>query len=163
MIFGSASIFEEEFWAIQKALNELLENINAVTVLLIDRAGQLVTSAGNTAGIDLSSFCTLSAADFAATNHLASLIGEEEFATVFHQGDQESIYMSVVDKRVILAVIFDYKSTLGLVRIRVKQTVEQVSEAFNQIFRQIEEQPRMPIIDESFAKEAEDKLDKLLG
>jgi predicted regulator of Ras-like GTPase activity (Roadblock/LC7/MglB family) len=87
------NIFEEDFWAITDILNRLLQGTNARTILLIDKAGQLITSAGDTAKIDVSSFATLSAADFAATSQLASLIGEKEFSTLFHQGEKENLYV----------------------------------------------------------------------
>lgn len=163
MIFGSTSIFEEEFWSIHDSLDRLLKVTNANAVLLIDKAGQLITSAGNTANLDLSSFSSLSAADFAATNQLASLIGEDQFSTLFHQGDRENIYISVVGERVILAVLFDSRSVLGLVRIRVKQTAEELSRIFNRIFGKVQEQSKAPYLDDGFLKEAEDELDKLLG
>lgn len=163
MIFGSTSIFEEEFWSIHESLGRLIGKTNADTVLLIDRAGQLITSAGNTTNLDLPSFCSLSAADFAATNQLASLVGEREFSSLFHQGEQENIYISIVGQKVILAVLFDSRSNLGLVRIRVKQTAEELSKIFNRIFTKIEEQSKAPYLDESFTKEAEDELDRLLG
>nr|KXH69855.1 MAG: hypothetical protein AM324_01905 [Candidatus Thorarchaeota archaeon SMTZ1-83] len=163
MIFGSTSIFEEEFWSIHESLGRLIKNANTDTVLLIDKAGQLITSAGNTSNLDLSSFCSLSAADFAATDQLASLIGEREFTTLFHQGEQENIYISLVGERVILAVLFSSRSNLGLVRIRVKQTADELSKIFSRIFMKIEEQSKAPYLDESFTKEAEDELDRLLG
>lgn len=163
MIFGSTSIFEEEFWAIHESLDRLLKSTNVNTILLIDKAGQLITSAGDTANLDLSSFSSLSAADFAATNQLASIIGEKEFSTLFHQGERENIYISVVSQRVILAVLFDSRSTLGLVRVRVRQAAEELSKIFNRIFNKVEEQTKAPYLDESFTKEAEDELDRLLG
>ena len=83
------NIFEDDFWAINDTLNRLLQGTNARTILLIDKAGQLITSCGDTTSLDTSSFATLSAADFAATSQLAALIGEKEFSTLFHQGEKE--------------------------------------------------------------------------
>ncbi|KPJ50056.1 hypothetical protein AMJ40_04130 [candidate division TA06 bacterium DG_26] len=163
MVFGATSIFEEEFWAIHESLGRLLRSTNANTVLLIDKAGQLITSAGNTTDLDLSSFSSLSAADYAATSQLASLVGEREFSTIFHQGERENIYISVVGQKVILAVVFDSSSTLGLVRVRVRQAAEELTKIFSRIFNKVEEQSREPYLDESFTKEAEDELDRLLG
>ncbi len=159
------NIFEEEFWAITDVLNKLIASTNSKTALLIDKAGQLITSTGDTSRIDLASFATLSAADFAATAQLASLIGEREFATLFHQGEKENIYISLIADRVILAVIFDHRTTLGLVRIKTKATAEALERLFAEIFKKIDKGgvKKPSKIDSDFTKAAEEELDKLFG
>ncbi len=158
------SIFEEDFWAINEALNRLLQGTNARTVLLIDKAGQLITSSGDVTDLDTSSFATLSAADFAATGQLASLIGEREFSTLFHQGEKENIYVCIVANRVIVAVIFDQRTTLGLVRVRTKNTAVELERIFEDIFRKVEEEAEpTKEIDSDFKRAAEEELDKLFG
>lgn len=158
------SIFEEDFWAINEALNRLLQGTNARTVLLIDKAGQLITSSGDVTNLDTSSFATLSAADFAATGQLASLIGEREFSTLFHQGEKENIYVCIVANRVIVAVIFDHRTTLGLVRVRTKNTAVELERIFEDIFRKVAEEAQpAKEIDSDFKKAAEEELDKLFG
>ena len=154
------NIFEEEFWSINKVLEALLESTSARCLLLIDKAGQLITSVGDVSQIDIPSFATLSAADFAATSQLASIIGESEFATLFHQGVKENIYVSVVASKVILAVIFDNRTTLGLVRLKVRQTSAQLEAIFKKIFQKIEK-TYGKTIDEGFIEEAESELDNL--
>jgi len=132
------NIFEDDFWQINDALNRLLQGTNARTILLIDKAGQLITSSGDTAELDTSSFATLSAADFAATSQLASLIGEKEFSTLFHQGEKENIYVCLIANRVILAVIFDRRTTLGLIRIKARNTAAELERIFTEIFTKLE-------------------------
>lgn len=158
------NIFEEDFWSINDALTRLLQGTHAKTILLIDREGQLITSSGDTSKMDTSSFATLSAADFAATSQLASLIGEKEFSTLFHQGEKENIYVSLVAGRVILAVIFDKRTTLGLVRVKTKNTVSELENTFQEIFNKVEKEtePKKDIDDE-FTRMAEEEIDKLFG
>ena len=163
MILESTSIFEDDFQSVRQNLDILLRSTNANSAFLIDRAGQLITSVGSTFNIDMESFCSLSAADFAATGQLASLVGETEFSTLFHQGELHNIYISTVGQRVILAVLFDSRSNLGLVRLRVRQASEHLAAIFNRIFGKVEAQSRAPHLDENFAREAEDELDRLLG
>jgi len=157
------NIFEEDFWAITDALNRLLQGTNARTILLIDKAGQLITSAGDTARLDTSSFATLSAADFAATSQLASLIGESKFSTLFHQGERENLYVCLIADRVILAVIFDQRTTLGLVRVKAKNTAAELERIFGDIFSKLQKETTVRRIDTDFTKAAEDELDKLFG
>jgi len=156
----SVNIFEEDFWKINQELEKLLQETNARSVLLVDKAGQLITSAGETSNIDVPSFATLSAADFAATAQLASIIGENTFSTLFHQGERQSIYISIVAKKVILAVVFDKKTTLGLIRIKVNQTAQRMEGLFTKIYEKIEKEYKSNI-DSDFFKEAESELDNL--
>jgi predicted regulator of Ras-like GTPase activity (Roadblock/LC7/MglB family) len=163
-MFDNLNIFEEDFWAINEKLSNLLASSSALTVMLIDRAGQLITSAGDTSKIDLASFGSLSAADFAATGQLAALIGEREFATLFHQGERQNIYVSLVGTRVILVVLFDRRTTLGLVRVRVSQAVKELAAVFEKIFAKLERPSCAPAgFDADFASEAESMLDDIFG
>jgi predicted regulator of Ras-like GTPase activity (Roadblock/LC7/MglB family) len=163
-MFDNLSIFEDDFWAINERLASLLSSTNALTVLLIDRAGQLITSAGDTSKIDMASFASLSAADYAATSQLASLLGEQEFKTLFHQGESENIYVSLVGKKVILVVIFDRRSTLGLVRLRVARAAKELAGIFDSIFAKLERPTRATAgIDADFASEAGSVLDDIFG
>jgi predicted regulator of Ras-like GTPase activity (Roadblock/LC7/MglB family) len=158
------NIFEEDFWAINDTLNRLLQGTNARTILLIDKAGQLITSSGDTSSLDTSSFATLSAADFAATSQLAALIGEKEFSTLFHQGEKENLYVCLIANRVILAVIFDQRTTLGLVRVKAKNTAAELEKIFTEIFSKLEKETGVTKeIDSDFTKAAEEELDKLFG
>lgn len=159
------AVFENEFKEITRILKKLLETSNSKTVLLIDKAGQLISSVGDVRDLDLLSFSTLSAADFAATSQLAELIGEKEFSSLFHQGEKESLYITMVANRVILAVLFDNRTTLGLVKVRAKHASNELTEIFNRIFEKLEVTPKEEKgpFDEDFTKEAEEEIDKLFG
>ncbi len=122
------NVFEDDFWAINEKLNQVLKSTNCLSVMLIDKAGQLITTAGDISQLDTTSFSSLCAADFAATSQLAMLVGEKEFATLFHQGEKQNIYIASIEDRVMLAVVFDQRTTLGLVRVRVKQVVLELLE-----------------------------------
>jgi predicted regulator of Ras-like GTPase activity (Roadblock/LC7/MglB family) len=92
---------------IEEILNNLLYESNARCALLVDRTGQLVTTVGEQPSFDSAAFASLTAADFSANDQLASLIGEEEFSSLFHQGRTESMYLADVGKRLILVVLFN--------------------------------------------------------
>jgi len=131
------SFFEEDFWAINQRLTKLLSMTNANAALLIDKAGQLITSSGDTQNWDTTAFAALAGADFAATGQLAGLVGEQEFTTLHHQGEKANIYVATIEARVILAVVFDQKTTLGLVRVRVAQAVADLANMFRNIYRKL--------------------------
>lgn len=158
------NIFEQDFWSINDAINRLLQGTHAKIVFLIDREGQMITSTGDTSRIDTSSFATLSAADFAATSQLASLIGEREFSTLFHQGEKENLYVSLVANRIILAVIFDNRTTLGLVRVKTRTTVAELEKTFRMLFSKVQQGAvARKEIDADFGRIAEKEIDRLFG
>ena len=114
-------LYEEEFKHLEEALRRLRQEANAKAVFLIDKNGQQIASAGEVEQFDTTSLASLTAGNVAATDGLAKLIGEREFSVLFHEGQQDHIHISIVAKRAILVVIFDDRSSLGLVRLRVKR------------------------------------------
>jgi predicted regulator of Ras-like GTPase activity (Roadblock/LC7/MglB family) len=131
---ASWSFTEDDYGAITQSLQRFLYESNARCALLVDRTGQLVTTVGEPPTFDPTAFATLTAADFSANDQLARLIGESDFNTLFHQGEKESMYLADVARRVILVVLFDNRTTLGLVRLKMKLAVEDLTKLFHQVF-----------------------------
>ncbi len=131
---ASWSFTEDDFGAITQSLQRFLYDSNARCALLVDRTGQLVTTVGEPPAFDPTAFATLTAADFSANDQLARLIGERDFNTLFHQGERESMYLADVARRVILVILFDNRTTLGLVRLKMKLVVDDLSKLFEQVF-----------------------------
>src|SRR5512143_2548946 len=131
---ASWSFTEDDFRAITTALEQFLTDCNARCALLVDRTGQLVATVGEQPNFDPTAFAPLTAADFSANDQLAKLIGETDFNSLFHQGEKESMYLADVARRVILVVLFDNRTTLGLVRLKMKQTVDELTTLFESVF-----------------------------
>ncbi len=163
MVRADWSIFEEDYWAIHAILTELVRNASAKSVLLIDRTGQLISSLGTPPDFDVISFASLCAADFEANTQLARLIGERDFTTLYHQGADESMYLSRVDQRVVVAVLFNRGTTLGLVRLRVKRAVEQLGPIMARLLEKVQyhHEEFATDVDEDFALRAEAEIDNL--
>src|SRR5215218_1979799 len=131
---ASWSFTEDDFRAITKSLERFLGEANARCAMLVDRAGQLVATVGEQPSFDPTAFATLTAADFSANDQLAKLIGENDFNSLFHQGEKESMYLADIARRVILVVLFDNRTTLGLVRLKMRPTVTELTQIFDQVF-----------------------------
>jgi len=121
MSHGSFIIREPEYEALLSALRKLLVDASAKVVFLVDKDGTLLASAGDAVGFDTTSLASLAAGNIAATGGLANLIGEKEFSILFHEGERDNMHLSVVAERLILVVVFDRRSSVGLVRLRVRQ------------------------------------------
>ena len=158
---SSWSFREEDSTRIQGILTHFLRESNARTSLIVDRTGQMVAVAGEEPTFDPISFASLTAADFSANDQLARMIGEPEFGSLFHQGEKESMYLADIARRVILVVLFDNRTTLGLVKLRVKTTVRELNQVFQSMFDRSASD--RPTVETGFLGDAEDEIDKLFG
>jgi predicted regulator of Ras-like GTPase activity (Roadblock/LC7/MglB family) len=123
---------EQQYHQIKAVLARLRMDASAKAVFLVDKDGQEIASQGELGNIDTTSLASLAAGNVAATGGMAQLIGEKEFPTLSHEGDRESIHISVVG-RLLLVVLFDDRSSLGLVKLRTKQVSHQLSTMFEAI------------------------------
>src|ERR1043165_9559705 len=152
--------YREDIEVIGKTLTVLLKNANAQCALLVDKDGHLVTKEGESSTYDTDTISALVAGSFAATKQMAKLLGEEEFALMFHQGKKDNIQLSLVGERTILAVIFDDKTTLGMVRLYASQVSSKLSELFTDIARRKTGGEK---ICQEYGNAARGKLDDIFG
>jgi predicted regulator of Ras-like GTPase activity (Roadblock/LC7/MglB family) len=158
---SSWSFGEQDSQRISTILNDFLAQADARTALIVDKAGQMVATVGETPTFDSTAFASLTAADFSANDQLAKMIGEAEFGSLFHQGEQESLYLADIAGRVILVVLFDTRTTLGLVKLRVKSTVGALNQVFTEMLNRDEDQESR--MESNFLGDAEDEIDRLFG
>ena len=152
--------YKEDMDRIAKILDAFLKNANARCVLLDDKDGHLVTKEGESSTYDMDTISALVAGSFAATKQMAKLLGEEEFSIMFHQGKKDNIQLSLVGERTILAVIFDDKTTLGMVRLYASQVSSKLGELFSEIHERKSEGEK---ISQEFGQAAKGKLDDIFG
>src|ERR687890_1468599 len=123
---------EQQFQQLRLILIKLrLESFSRV-VFLVDKNGQQIAVHGEVGNLDTTSLASLAAGNVATTGGMAQLIGEKEFPTLSHEGERESIHISVVG-RLLLVVVFDERSSLGLVKLRSKQVSHQLAKMFDEI------------------------------
>jgi len=160
MAVGAAtwSFSEDDFGAITISLQRFLYDAKARCALIVDRSGQLVATVGEPPTFDATAFATLTAADFSANDQLARLIGENDFKVLFHQGERESMYLADISRRVILVVLFDNRTTLGLVRLKMKSATDELTRIFDGVFSRGGSAQATP---PGFLSGAEDEIDRL--
>ncbi len=124
---------EEDIQRVLAVIRRLVKDANARGCYVVDRNGQLIGEAGEMQGIDTTSLASLTAGCIAATCGLAKIVGEDEFPVHFHQGQKDNLHITLVPKRIILVVIFDDRSSLGLVRLRVKKAGGELARIFEDI------------------------------
>jgi predicted regulator of Ras-like GTPase activity (Roadblock/LC7/MglB family) len=152
-------MYEEEFNQIQTVVDRLVREANARVVFIVDKNGQLIAASGDVDNIDTTSLASLTAGNIAATGGIAKLLRENEFATQFHEGENANIHIQLVGNRVILVVIFDSKSSLGLVRLRVRKSSEELNRIFEALLTKVQE----PGADSPFAEISDEDIDNLFN
>lgn len=159
MVSPQMVMYEEEYNQIKAICDRLCGESNGKVVFLVDKNGQLIASAGETENLDTTSLASLTAGNIAATGGLAKLIGEKEFSILFHEGERDNLHISIVAGRVILVVIFDQRSSLGLVRLRVKRSTQELTAIFDNLLRKIED----PAAGSPFAEITDEDIDNLFS
>lgn len=107
-------------------IEQLKLETNSKAIFLIDKSGQMVTSSGESDEFDATSLAALVAGNVAATDGIAKLLGEKEFSVLFHEGENEHLNITLIDGKLILVVLFDDSTSLGLVRLKMKKYVKNI-------------------------------------
>ncbi len=147
-------VYEEQVNQINAALLRMIKKAEAKCALLVDKDGHLITRQGFTQTLDTTALAALLAGSFASTKEIARLVGEPEFSVLFHQGKKDHIHVSLVGERCILAVLFDDRTTIGMVRLFAKETGDRLKEILTESDNKEE-----PAIDPEFARSAGSKID----
>ncbi len=163
MALVHTEVYEEEFARLEEALRRLRHDSNSKAVFLIDKNGQQIAAAGDVEAFDSTSLASLTAGNVAATDGLAKLIGEREFSVLFHEGQRDHIHISIVARRAILLVIFDERSSLGLVRLRVKRASAELDKVFDDMNRKSERGPGGEVEPSPFSEITDEDIDSLFS
>ena len=135
MVDSPILLREQRYHQIKALLARLRLDAAARLVVLVEKDGQQIAVHGDLGELDTTSLASLAAGNVAATGGMAKLIGEKEFPTLSHEGDRESIHISVIG-RILLLVVFDDRSSLGLVKLRSKQISQELAATFAEIERE---------------------------
>ena len=153
--------YEQDVGRLDGELDGFLEFAGARCALLVDREGHLVTRRGDSAGSNMDALSALMAGSFAATREIAHLLGEEAFTTLSHQGAHQSIQVSIVGERTLLAVVWDERSNLGLVRFYAQETTKLLERIFEEIADRPDDQNPQLELSDGYGEEAAAVLDDL--
>jgi len=156
-------MYDEDYRKILAVIQRLVRDANAKGIFVVDKNGQLIAEAGEVRGIDTTSLASLTAGSIAATGGLAKIIGEEDFPVHFHQGERDNLHITLVAKRMILVVIFDDRSSLGLVRLRVKKAGAELARVFEELQKKSENPELAGAGASPFAEITDDDIDNLFS
>ncbi|RMH41114.1 MAG: roadblock/LC7 domain-containing protein [Deltaproteobacteria bacterium] len=152
-------MYEEELEQINAVCQSLHRDSNAIAVLVIDKNGQSIAAAGEVDNLDVTSLSSLTAGNVAATGGIANLLQEKEFAGQFHEGERTNVHISIVAGRMIVVVLFDERSSLGLVRLRVRKAAGALEKILEELFRKSQDSAAANV----FAEITDDDIDNLFN
>lgn len=151
-------LYEEDIKKIDAILSRMIKGAEAKCALIVDKDGHLITRQGFTHSLDTTALGALLAGSFASTKEIAKLVGEPEFSVLFHQGKRDHIHMSIVGERSILVVIFDDRTTIGMVRLYAKESSIELARIFSEVSSKAEDDSALK---NDFADVAQDRLDDI--
>lgn len=157
---GIGSLEQVDVTQFEALLNGFIAEAQAYCAVLVDRSGRLLIHTGDSGAMDNTTFASLVAGDFAASDQLARLLGEEEFSSLYHAGQGRSMFLADVAGWGILAALFDAKTTLGMIRLRSRSVVPRIAAVFDSVAARPK---RNDAMDNTWVSEAEDEIDKLFS
>ncbi|HED65430.1 MAG TPA: hypothetical protein ENJ09_07730 [Planctomycetes bacterium] len=150
--------YENDIQRIEGEIDTFLELSKARCVLLVDRDGHLVTRRGEAMPNQEDTISALIAGSFAATREMARLMGENEFAILFHQGQRDSLQLQLIGDRTLMAILFDGRTNLGMVRFYAQETADRIGKVLEEVLAA----DRDSGLSEDYGSSAESALDDLL-
>lgn len=153
--------YEDDIEEINKTLSDFLDRSQSKCALLIDKEGHLVTKKGFTKSFNTDSIAALVAGSFASTREMAKLLGETEFTVLFHQGREENIHIGLVAERALVVVIFDDRTTLGMVRLYAEELTQRLSDTLLQSLEKNKDKSKE--MTKEFGAASEKALDDFFG
>jgi len=120
-------LLEEDIAALDVSLRDLIRKTEADTALIIDRGGFLITQQGDFEDLDTTTLAALSSASFAATQTIAGLIGEQDFSSVYQQGEKSSMLVINVDEYSLLVIVFPASISVGAVKYYAPVSIKKIA------------------------------------
>lgn len=153
-------ISDQELVFITNALIKLLNDTSASSVMLLDKSGQVISTQGATTKRNATSLGALLAGAFSSSRHVAELLGEKDFRTIFQQGVHENIYTTMIEDQWLLVIVFDKLTHIGLVKVLSKKASDELARALERVRTDTTRQ-KASVLNIQFRSSVEDTIDLL--
>lgn len=120
-------LVEQDIRQIDRALQDLLANSEATVACLIDKGGFLITHSGDAGDFDLTTIAALASGAYLANQTIANLVHEENFDSVYQQGETFSMLTHNVDEYSLVVIIFPATVGVGIVKYYAGRAVSRVA------------------------------------
>ena len=119
---------QEDLDHLNAVMGELLAKSEAHVALLVEKAGYLIHQCGNPASIDTTTFATLGSNAYNAVQFMAQLVNENNFTSMYQQGEHFSTLMVNVDENSLLVIVFPTHLTVGSMKYYATPAANSIAE-----------------------------------
>lgn len=155
-------IYNEEYTLIRDILQRLKASTKAKIVFITDLEGHCIASTGELDEVNLNSISSLIAGSVAAIQSIAQMLRIGRFNGILNESQRESLHISLINDHTMLIVIFDNTSNLGLVRFRVRASLDELEKVFLTIQQKIKASEAVPGIS-PFEGVTDEDIDRIFG
>jgi predicted regulator of Ras-like GTPase activity (Roadblock/LC7/MglB family) len=120
-------LIEEDVQQLERVLQDLLTQSEATTALIIDKGGFLISHRGESDEFDLTTIAALASGAYLANQTIANLVHEENFDSVYQQGEKFSMFVLNVDEYCLLVLIFRAAISVGAVKYFVLRASPRIA------------------------------------
>jgi len=149
---------------INAVLLAFVKKANAQSALVIDKEGHMVARQGFFKQ-DTAALSALVSGSFASTREVARLLGEPEFRVLFHQGQGQSIHITLLGERTLCVTVFSSAIKAGMIQVLCKELAVQLEAILNEAAkRKPEDQEKQNEgLGKNFSDEMKNQLNALFG
>ena len=122
------SLNQADIDLVDEVLKDLLTKSEATIALLVEKAGYLIHQSGSPDSIDTTTFATLGSNAYNAVQFMASLVNENNFTSMYQQGENFSTLMVNVDENSLLVLVFPTHLTVGSMKYYASPAAKRIAE-----------------------------------
>ena len=120
-------LLEDDIRRLDDLLGGFVAQTDAIAALVIDKGGFLLAHHGDAENLDFTTIGALASGAFMANQTIAGLVNEKNFDSIYQQGEKFSMFVVNVDEHCMLAVIFQSRSGVGVVKFYAGAAVRKIA------------------------------------
>jgi predicted regulator of Ras-like GTPase activity (Roadblock/LC7/MglB family) len=120
-------LIEEDIRKLNDTLSGFITNADTAAALLIDKGGFLITHQGEESEYDFTTIAALASGAFMATQTIAGLVKENNFNSIYQQGETHSVFVMDVDEHSLIVIIFKSSAGVGVVKYFAASAVKSLA------------------------------------
>ena len=121
-------LHQEDLDHLDVVMGDLLKKSEAHVALLVEKAGYLIHQCGNPESIDTTTFATLGSNAYNAVQFMAQLVNENNFTSMYQQGENFSTLMVNVEENSLLVLVFPTHLTVGSMKYYANPAAASIAE-----------------------------------
>ena len=120
-------LIEEDLASFEHVLGDLVKKSEAMLAMIVEKAGYLIHQHGSSESVDTVTFATLGSNAFNATQFMAQLVNENNFSSMYQQGETYSTLILNIDEHCLLVLVFGTQQTVGSMKYYATPAVKQIA------------------------------------